>query len=397
MATQKADTQRGGPGTRGYGGLFHDRYKDRRGLMKEVATWSLRYYADGKQRTESAHTTDRRKAEKLLRERTGAVASGKWEEPESAKTKFEQIADALLNDYKSNKRRSLDRLMYSLAHLRSAFQGQRVKAINSARLTQYKADRQAEGAANGSINRELAALKRAFVLARKAKLVRVGDIPEIEMLQEPAGRKGFFERDQFEAVRRHLPDHLYALVTVGYITGWRIKSELLTRTWAHVDFHGGWLRLEPGETKNDEGRQFPLIPELREALLLQKEYTEACQKEQGRIIPDVFHRQGRPIRHFRRAWRTACKQAGCPGRIPHDFRRTAVRNLERSGVSRSAGMAMVGHRTASIYKRYSIVDESDLMAAGAKLATLGQRNPGETKGEGRESSPRSLQAEGLTS
>jgi len=380
---------------RGFGSLFQDTYTDRHGVMKTVATWSIRYYANGKQRTKSTHTTDRRKAEQMLRAQTGKVAAGTWVDTQSDKTTWDQLADGLLNNYRANKLRSLDRLTYSLKHLALAFQGQKAKTIHSGRITAYTTARQAEGAANGSINRELAALKRAFVLGRKAKLLLATDIPEVEMLKEPAGRKGFFETEQFHAVRRQLPEVLQPLVTVAYITGWRLRSELLSRQWKHVDFHAGWLRLEPGETKNDEGRQFPLIPELRAALQAQWEYTQQCQKDTRTIIPHVFHREGQPIQHFRRAWRSAVKRAGVPGRIVHDFRRTAVRNLERSGVSRSAGMAMVGHRTASIYKRYSIVDESDLKRAGEQLAKLGQqtqRDEGSTTGV----TPRSLQAKGLT-
>lgn len=82
----------------------------------------------------------------------------------------------------------------------------------------------------------------------------------------------------------------------------------------------------------------------------------------------VFHRKGNPIKSFRRAWLTACKKAGVPGRIPHDFRRTAIRSLERAGVPRSTAMAMVGHRTEAIYRRYAIVDEAMLREGAAKLA-----------------------------
>lgn len=57
-------------------------------------------------------------------------------------------------------------------------------------------------------------------------------------------------------------------------------------------------------------------------------------------------------------------------RIPHDFRRTAVRNVERAGVARSAAMKMVGHKTESIYRRQAIADESMLQEAGEKLARL---------------------------
>ena len=85
---------------------------------------------------------------------------------------------------------------------------------------------------------------------------------------------------------------------------------------------------------------------------------------------NVFHRRGKPIKSFRKSWTTACEAAGCPGRIPHDFRRTAVRNLERAGVPRSAAMRMVGHKTEAIYRRYAIVSDADLHEASAKLARL---------------------------
>ena len=123
---------------------------------------------------------------------------------------------------------------------------------------------------------------------------------------------------------------------------------------------------------------FPLIPALREVLEMQRSYTDKIQKEQGRIMPEVFHREGARIKHFRRSWLSACKATGLPGRIPHDFRRTAVRNLERSGVSRSAAMKMVGHKTESIYRRYAIVNESDLRRAGEQLAVLHKRE-GQTR------------------
>jgi integrase len=84
----------------------------------------------------------------------------------------------------------------------------------------------------------------------------------------------------------------------------------------------------------------------------------------------VFHwtKRGRPLKGFTKAWRAACVAAGVPGRIPHDFRRTAVRNLERASVPRSTAMAMIGHRTEAIYRRYAIVDEIMLREAAEKLA-----------------------------
>ena len=140
--------------------------------------------------------------------------------------------------------------------------------------------------------------------------------------------------------------------------------------------------MEPNTTKNAEGRQFPLLPALRQVLEQQRTHTEQVQRSTGRIIPSVFHRQGKRIGHFRRVWKTACLAAGLAQliskkprvikvhRIPHDFRRTAVRNLERAGIPRSSAMKMVGHKSESVYRRYAIVSEGDLRTAGEKLAAL---------------------------
>jgi Phage integrase family len=102
----------------------------------------------------------------------------------------------------------------------------------------------------------------------------------------------------------------------------------------------------------------------------QRERTLVVEKATRTIIPWLFHRTGRPIKSFRRAWLTACRRAGLTGRIPHDFRRTAVRNLERAGVPRSTAMKMVGHKTESIYRRYAIVDEAMLKEGAVKLHML---------------------------
>jgi len=91
-----------------------------------------------------------------------------------------------------------------------------------------------------------------------------------------------------------------------------------------------------------------------------------------RACPDAsqFHRNGKPIRSFWGAWQTACRLAGCPGRILHDFRRTAVRNLVRAGVPDSIAMKMTGHKTRAVFDRYDIVSETDLTEASRKLNAL---------------------------
>ena len=132
-------------------------------------------------------------------------------------------------------------------------------------------------------------------------------------------------------------------------------------------------RLDPGTTKNGEGRVVYLTPELRVLLAQQLERVDRLSRQTGQIIPWVFprlrgRRQGQRRRSFSKAWATACKKAGCPGKIPHDFRRTAVRNMERAGVPRSVAMKLTGHKTESVYRRYAIVSDAELREASQKLA-----------------------------
>jgi integrase len=187
-----------------------------------------------------------------------------------------------------------------------------------------------------ALDPELQAIHRRWTGWRARATFPIPTTRKETLLQEHNVRTGFFERDQFEAVRRHLPAALQPLVTVAYHTGWRVADELLPMRWSQVDLAAGTLRLEPGTTKNAEGRLFYMTPELRACLTAQKAATDQLQRTQEAIIPFVFHRDGQPILDLYDAWDRACLRAGCPDRLLHDFRRTAVRDLERAGVSHTS-------------------------------------------------------------
>ncbi len=153
----------------------------------------------------------------------------------------------------------------------------------------------------------------------------------------------------------------------GSRASWRFHSEVLPLTVAQVDLQAGVVRLEPGPTKNKEGRSFYVTEELRKLLKTQLVAIEAL-KDRDVICPYIFHRPGGlRFKSIRKAWDDAREKAGYQHKILHDFRRTAVRNLERAGIPRSTAMQMIGHKTESIYRRYAIVDEKMHREAAAKL------------------------------
>ncbi|MEQ1575881.1 MAG: site-specific integrase [Vicinamibacterales bacterium] len=210
-------------------------------------------------------------------------------------------------------------------------------------------------------------------LRQNGKLTHV---PHIPMLKERNVRTGFFECEQVERILTHLPTAIQPAVQFAYITGWRAKSEVLSLQWKQVDLKAGEVRLEPGTTKNNEGRTFPFTVALR-ALLEAQHVEHERLKKKGQIVPCVFFRmvakgrggklEPKPIKTFIKAFKTACKKAGHPGRIPHDMRLSAVRNFERAGVPRSVAMKLTGHKTESVYRRYAIADDRDLRVAVERL------------------------------
>lgn len=363
-------------------------------LRKRGSTWWIRYYRNGKRHEESSGSTKESDARSLLRRREGDIERGVAVTPKVGRMRFEEAVQDVLNDYRINRKRSLDDIERRIAkHLAPYFGQRRMASITTADIRAYVAHRQAQrtvlikaftftardgtprqvpeqrravaGVSASEINRELTALKRMFNLAIQAgKLLQK---PHIPLLKEDNVRVGFFEREQFLAVLKRLPEAVRPVATFAYITGWRIDSEVLPLEWRQVDLQAGEVRLDPGRTKNGEGRTFPLTRDLRDVLEQQRALTGSLQRRLDLVCPYVFHREGRPIRSFRTVFRTACTEAGCPGRVLHDFRRTAVRNLVRAGIPERVAMQLTGHKTRSVFERYNIVSVGDLRDAGNRL------------------------------
>jgi integrase len=334
-------------------------------------TWWVKYYVNGKPVRESTETDSETKARRMLKEREGRVAGGQPLLPRVDRIRYEEAAADLRQHYRVTGERNLEEAEYRLARLDAFFAHRRLASIGPADATAYAAQRQGEQVANGTINRELAVLSRMLRLAYdNNKLLR---LPRLRHLEEAAPRSGFFEREQYEAVRQHLPEDLQAAVAIAHTFGWRMQSEVLILELRQVDLEAGTIRLDPGATKNDEGRVVYLTPELRGMLTAQVARVMDLMRERGAVIPYLFphltgRHQGQRRREFRKAWKTACKRAGCLGMLQHDFRRTAVRNMVNAGIPERVAMAVTGHKTRSIFDRYHIVSPGDLQEASRRLA-----------------------------
>jgi integrase len=208
-------------------------------------------------------------------------------------------------------------------------------------------------------------LKRMFNLALQQTPPRVRHKPYIPVLAEARPRTGFFERQDYEKLREALPAYLRPVVTFAYASGWR-KSEVLGLTWDRVDLKARTTRLDVGTTKGGEERTFYLTNE-RHAMLMELRRLQP-------FVPWVFTRDGQPIRDFRDAWASACKRATVEGKTQegklfHDIRRTAVREMVRSGVAEGVAMKVSGHKTRGVFERFNIVSEEDIRDASRRVET----------------------------
>jgi integrase len=339
-----------------------------------------KYVVNGRVIRESTGTTDKDAAKSFLKRKEGAAASGQPVLPRLDRIRYDEIAADLRTHYKTTGCRNLDEADGRLAPLTAFFTGMRVAGIGPTDAAAYVAKRQAAGLSNATINRELAVLIRMLRLAYEhGKLLR---LPVIRKLKENGARQGFFERAQYDAVRKSLAPDLQLALGIAYTFGWRMQSEVLRLDRRQLDLGAGTLRLEPGTTKNDDGRLVYLTPELKAQLAAQLDRVRALERQLGRVIPSLFPHfrgpwTGTRRRDFRKVWAEACHVAGVAGRLRHDLRRTAVRNMVNAGVPERVAMKVTGHKTRAVFDRYHIVSPGDLQDVARRLAASASHATGE--------------------
>lgn len=337
--------------------------------------WWAKWSVNGVPQRQSTGTEKITEAEAFLNARKGAKAEGRAVNIRLEKVSYAELAGDLRVYYAAYGGRDPVEAETRLKHLDHFFAFTRAAAITESLITRYVQQRQGEeAAAAGTVNRELAVLGRMLRLAYRAhKLLRV---PVIEKLKEAPPRAGFFEPEQYESVRRHLPEDLQVAAAVAYVLGWRTQSEVLTRERRHLNLEAGTLSLDPGESKNGEPRECYLTPELKSLLATQLARVEALQRQTGSIVRFLFphftsgrrHTPGARRKDYRKVWATACTKAGIPGMLRHDMRRSAVRNMVNAGVPEKVAMDVTGHTTRSVFDRYHIVSQGDRQNV-AKLMT----------------------------
>ena len=293
----------------------------------------------------------------------------KGNEPGSTrKTKYEDLRAILVADYRSSGKATTDEkdMLISgrrglLKPLDDYFGGMNVANITTDVLRNFSAKRMEDGVAGPTINRNLAMLRRMFKLAEREG--KVSHVPYFPMQKESEPREGFLERPEFERLRAEMSEHLHPAMTFCYETGCRTGA-MERVIWPWVKLAEKEISIPPGVVKNRK----PLIVPLSDELV-------AMLKKKFRGKGPVFE-----TRNFRREWNKACVKCGLgektgkewfryKGLVPHDFRRSAVRNLINSGVDTATAMKITGHRTLHVFLRYNIISTGQLHEAMERVTS----------------------------
>jgi integrase len=314
------------------------------------STYWIAFRYKGKEYRRSSKTDKKREADKLLAFYLAQCARDEFRgfQRDDAYTLFE-LLDDFIENYKQRGLRDVQVTRWRANNLRSFFNDIPVEDITERKIDLYIKHRLAMGRKRTTVNRDLQLLGQAMRLAVRKKLMK--EIPHIEKFSEKGNaRQGFFEQEELEKLVACLPAYLKDVARFAYHTGWR-RTEIFTLEWH--DIQGDIIRLRPEIAKSKDGRVLIMVGEIANIIARrQAERVDAC--------PYIFHREGKRIANYYKAWRTACKNAGLPGKILHDNRRTAARNMDRAGVPRQTAKQIIGHKTDAMYNRYRIVNEQDI-------------------------------------
>ena len=232
-------------------------------IFQRGAVFWIAYYVRGKEFREAGGKTEKEAAKKL-KARLGEKLGDRFIGPEQERVTVGDLLDSYLLYLEMKGAKSLYSVTSNVATVRSFFGDLRAVDVTTKRIEAFielelatKTGKKKMKAA-ATVNRDMAALRGAFNLARKQG--RISRVPYFPMLRENNARQGFFEKDEFEAVEAALPRVLADVARFAYLSGWR-KGEILPLTWENVDRAAAEVRI--ATSKNGHGRMLPLTGALK--------------------------------------------------------------------------------------------------------------------------------------
>jgi integrase len=324
------------------------------------ATWWLQYYHNGQQIRESSGSDKQSVAEAQLHEKmvdaqNGAIAP--------KKQTYEQMRDALYDDYEAQGNKSLfhrkdgTRYLGPVPALDAFFKEWRADQITDTAMNDFIRERRAAGASNSNINHALRLLRRMFRLQVEKKNFSLNFLPRFPLLKKDAPRRDFLTPQQFKKVASFLPSTVRPLAVVAFNSGAR-RGELLKLRWADVNLSEGFMTFH--DTKNGEDRDVPIIGEARQAL----ESLRAVHPDSEFVF---VRKTGERLKDFRNAWKAATAKAELAGYKFHGMRRGMATRLLDRGIDSQTARMITGHKDAATFEQYRQLQRAAILQAARKM------------------------------
>lgn len=346
----------------------------------------VQFYAGKEQKRINTKTNDPESAYRMLLDNRRRVDEGERVLPsEASKLKYEDLVEKLMDYYRADHPTSLrsrktedggkEETFDGKDNLDEFFGGMTVTEITATKIQEYIKKYSKIGYKGATIRRQLSRLRSAFERVRDLDLLTTNHIPSFRLPKDSEPREGFLDFEDFQTLLKAMPEHLRLTVLYLYFTGSRV-GEVQQITWSMVSKDCKEIIIPGRITKTKKARTVPLVGPLAEIC----EALQEARKKFPKAHDPVFD-----FTNFRRMWNRTCHKLGLgvydergdnrrySGLHPHDFRRSAARNLTKAGVPRSTAMLITGHKTEAIFERYNIKDDSDAEAA---LLKVGQYSTG---------------------
>ncbi len=192
-------------------------------------------------------------------------------------------------------------------------------------------------------------------------------VKPVRCYREDNGRVRVLSAEEEACLLACCPSQLTPLVLMALHTGFR-ASELLSLTWADVDFRRQTIMVRAGYAKNGESRSVPMNAVAAATL--------RDLQQQGEDAERVFcSRHGTPYRSFRHTLMTAVRKAGLADFTFHDLRHTFASRLVMAGVDLLTVMELLGHKHIAMTLRYTHLSSDHKGAAVRALESVGGKVP----------------------
>ncbi len=324
----------------------------------------IEYYVNGKRKRERIGRS-KTAAENRFREVQTAKAEDRHIEKDPASTiTFGALAQWYLQLPEVLVKKSYRRDTEMIKHLKRLLgETTKLAAITTGMVEGYQQIRLAEPSvrknkvtgepkltAPSTVNKEVITLKTIFNRAIRHGRLTVNPAQPVKKIPENNIRMRILSQQEANNLITCCPNHIRPIVVTAFYTGMRL-SEIVKLTWSKVDLSAGFIRLGNRDTKTNAGRSVPLHPRVKEVL----------QKlPRGLHTERVFLKNGKPFNEFKHAYNTAKKKAGIEDFTFHDLRHCAINNMRLAGNDFFKIMAVSGHKTTAVFKRYNLVTEKEL-------------------------------------